>query len=342
MKKNIRTSLPFTVVASVLIAFAASFATLPTASFVTSLPVMAAASFLALSLVADGRFYLASAALFPFLLNIFYDFGTPRALAMALLSFATAFFVSLFLRAVKTVKNASDRAAASKARVTAAASLAACAALWLFGFGDPVSWIGAHNAAGAFLAKTYGTAVTAAETSREPTQGRFLTALHFGGKEAGERYLLSLDGGVPTRNDYQDYCVRAFAPSAKAYYQKALLIGTDSIDVCVPPDDVLAGITPDADYRDYLDHVTCIIRVYEQIHDREDFESVFNYMLAGKEAYRNGYADGSLRYDTLILAARTADGGSAFFAVKEGAGETRIVTDPAYGKTLADRFGFAF
>ncbi len=161
-----------------VIAYASALVTLPALGWVTTLPLVALLSLLAVYVVRNRRLYYLLAAVFPLAVTCLFGESVLRAAAMAVCCVLASLAAALFKRALYTAKKTKGKDASvyKKSRIAAVAAVVMLCVLSLAGSGFLPVWLNKEKAAKTYVSENFSRLETG-HTVYQPMWGRYVTEL---------------------------------------------------------------------------------------------------------------------------------------------------------------------
>lgn len=284
------------ILVSVVLAYLSAICTLPSSGIVSTLPVTAVTAILA-SFICKKRSYIyASFAVMPFLATLLLGFDVKRAVIVLILSVASAYFAVLAKRAILTVIKSRNPDAAKKSKSVFAVSVVLTVALWLIGFGNPISFAVSESRNSDFAKDRYADEIELKNTYFDISSFSYLTEISFYGAEAGTHYYISAE----KHDDYIDFHVNETILDIKDIFNAKTALPSDCFKCYINQDEFVFG--GDKKLSENLKNTEFLIIREEYVPDMDGFKGLYNNLMT--------YATASddLLYKSITMTAKGLDG----------------------------------
>ncbi len=328
LEKTIKESREMSVIAVGILAYITAICTLPSAGIWTSLPFAFVLSYLAGYLCSSRILIYSLMTVLPLTLNLLYGFEVRHAIVAAVYGFVSSLFAVLAKRAVYTAKVSKQKKNGNiftKSVFVLAVSVIAGVAVWLVCFGNPVSAFVAKVNNTEYIKNNYGDTVKCGYTYHSFGEG-YLTEIEFEQAENGEVYYVSDKG----RDDYYTFISERLYTEASDYFERQTTIDASGVECYI--DGKTLGITPESDYKDYLDEFEYLLQIPEIVADMNSFKRVY--------ANVSDFTDMSdtFIYKSITVCAKDSEG-NTYYAYKEYSKQPEFIfNNIEFNKTISEKF----
>lgn len=313
-------ALYISVTAAAISGYVCALLTLESSGIVSAIPWMIIFSLGASFFCRKLMVLCALMGIMPLAVICLYGYSLERAVFVALVAAAIAYFTVLAKRAVYTLrKSGRNRSVRIKSIIVFCISVSFAFGLTEFAFGNIFSAAGAKADNIKYISDRYKKSLETSYTFYDAKEGAYNTRIFFDRMDINEMYYVS----ASSRDDYHDFCKEKITDDARMYFERMTTLDAESIKCTFDSGETV--LTPETDYKEFIEDMEYLLVIGEKMENITDFQLAFGYKsnyvallkMSDTLKFKSVTAFGRCNDGAVCLAVLTPDGNISYSFLNE-------------------------